>query len=572
MLRCYGQRVTPHTQVTPTRARPATESEPVDTSNRPPSVSLYRQAVRVTTHLVIWSAFLVTTLTQMANGWRPFGDNAYVAFRSNQVFSLHPPLVGTWSSASSPVSHTFYTLGPLWFWLLAIPVHLDPAQGTLWGSALWCAAFLSLAAEAVWRTKGWVPCAVVGLVVVDLLWLTPQPFADPPWNAFFGLFLLVTTMAIGWVVATGSLGWWPAMVLVASVEVQSHMFYVLTATALVLGAPLLGIVRRSRPERFRWLAAGLIVGVACWVAPMIQEVTGHPGNMSLLVTSGRSGASVGATYGLRTFAGAATLPPIWLRHYPTGFFAELLAIQPHAPMIGGVLVILGVFVVTAVAWATGHRDMATLAAIALVSSIGLVASVALLPLRNKGSMGYLIFSVWVVGAALWLVVVWSLATVIASLIRRKGWHVSAAVEESFRRWAPVSAVAVMVGVGVVGLWDPPMSPFVAQDRGAANQVRNIATAIEQKVDRGPVSFQLHLEDQVLSAESLQSRRVRDATSTVWQLTADGWQTGIPSDLAPVSNPFGPAPADAPQVIVTMRGNTVVSAVVELHRRSALPRL
>jgi hypothetical protein len=523
------------------------------------------QAVRATTHLSIWLAFLVPTVVQMANGWRALGDNAYVSLRSFQVLSLHAPLVGTWSSASSPVVHTFYCLGPLWFWMLAIPVHLDPEQGALWGSALWCAAALSLAAEAAWRTKV-MACAAVGLVVVDLLWLAPPLFADPPWNALFGLFLLVAVIALAWVVATGSLGWWPALVVVGSAAVQSHMFFVMTATALTIGAPVLGVVRRGWPKRSRWLAGGLLAGVFCWVAPVVQQVTGHPGNLTLLVTSGRTGTSAGTGLGFRTLANAAALPPIWLRHYPMGYLANYHAfVHPDAPVAEGVIVVLAVFVVGAVAWRTGHRDLATLAAVGLVCSVGLVASVALLPLRNIGSLAYISFSEWVVGIVLWTTALWTIAVVVRALLRGKAVEVRSADHGSGAwetgPWAPLTVVTAMAVVAVIGLRHPPASPFAAQETGAGIQVSNVTHAIERAVPKGPVAFELRLEEQVLAAESLPSQTVRDASGVVWQLTADGWQTGIPPEQAPSSDPFGSAPPGARKVLVTLKANTVVSAVV-----------
>jgi hypothetical protein len=519
-----------------------------------------RGAVRVVTHLAIWLAFLIPAFVQMAHGWRAIGDNAYVSLRAYQVFSLHPPLVGTWSSASSPVSHTFYCLGPLWFWLLAIPVRLDPLQGALWGSAIWCAAALSLAAEAAWRTKGWQACAAVGFVVVDLLWLAPQLFSDPPWNAFFGLFLLVATIVLAWVVGTGALRWWPVLVLVGSADVQSHMFYVISAGVLILGAPLLAWARQGRPERFRWLRIGLAVGVVLWLPPLIQEVTGHPGNISQLLRWGHHGKSVGTAFGLRTLSHAATLPPVWLRHYPANYFADFVAfIVPHGSVVGGLLVIFGLVVIGVAAWITSHRDLATLAAIALVCALGLVASVAVLPQSSLKSLSYLAFSVWVVGLLLWAIALWAVVILIRRLLRA---HDGAPrpIPAGVRRGTMVAVVLVIIGVGALGLRHTPVSPFAAGDRGAGTQVGNIAMAIERVVPPGPVAFEIRLEDQEPVDSSRYVQTVRDATTLVWRLTADGWQTGIPPSLASTSNPFGPAPPGSPKVVVTLKGNTVVSAV------------
>jgi hypothetical protein len=85
-------------------------------------------------------------------------------------------------------------------------------------------------------------------------------------------------------------------------------------------------------------------------------------------------------------------------------------------------------------------------------------------------------------------------------------------------------------------------------------------AIERVVPPGPVAFEIRLEDQEPVDSSRYVQTVRDATTLVWRLTADGWQTGIPPSLASTSNPFGPAPPGSPKVVVTLKGNTVVSAV------------
>jgi hypothetical protein len=520
-----------------------------------------RSAVRVVTHLAIWLAFLVPAFVQMAHGWRAIGDNAYVSLRAYQVFSLHPPLVGTWSSASSPVTHTFSCLGPLWFWLLAIPVRLDPLQGALWGSAVWCAAALSLAAEAAWRTKGWKACAAVGFVVVDLLWLAPQLFSDPPWNAFFGLFLLVATIVLAWVVGTGSLRWWPVLVLIGTADVQSHMFYVLSAGALIVGAPLLGLARKGRPENLRWLLGGIAVGLVLWLPPLIQEVTGHPGNITELLRFGHHGRSVGAVFGLGTLTHAVTLPPVWVRHYPANYFGDFIAfIVPHGSVAGGILVIVCLAAIGTTAWMTAHRDLATLAAIAVVCAVGLVASVAVLPQSSLKSLSYLAFSIWVVGLLWWAVLVWAVVIVIRVLQRRHGLPRPRPAPARFVRGTAVAVLLVIVGIGALGLRHTPVSPFASGDRGAGTQVANIAVAIERVVRPGPVAFELRLEDQAPVDSSRYVQTVRDATSVVWRLSADGWQTGIPPALASTSNPFGPAPPGSPKVVVTLKGNTVVSAV------------
>ena len=59
-----------------------------------------------------------------------------------------PPLVGMLSTAGT-VGHNIFDPGPLLFWLLAIPVRIDPAHGALWGAALLGGAAMSVAVEAI---------------------------------------------------------------------------------------------------------------------------------------------------------------------------------------------------------------------------------------------------------------------------------------------------------------------------------------------------------------------------------------------------------------------------------------
>jgi hypothetical protein len=91
---------------------------------------------RVGSHIVIWTIVLVPALIEMSRGWRPYSDDATISFRSFQVLSLHPPLLGQYSSISPGSGHLVFDPGPLQYVLLSLPVHIDKLQGALWGSAL----------------------------------------------------------------------------------------------------------------------------------------------------------------------------------------------------------------------------------------------------------------------------------------------------------------------------------------------------------------------------------------------------------------------------------------------------
>jgi hypothetical protein len=98
--------------------------------------------------------------------------------------------------------------GPLQYWLLAIPVHLDPTHGVLWGAALFCLVACSLAVEAAWSVLGAAGglCAS-GLIVGLMLWI-PGIAVTPSWNPWFGMVFFIAALAAAWAVMSGHRGWW----------------------------------------------------------------------------------------------------------------------------------------------------------------------------------------------------------------------------------------------------------------------------------------------------------------------------------------------------------------------------
>src|SRR6202035_5016610 len=85
--------------------------------------------MRVLSHLAIWGSLIAPAINEAVRGWRALGDNTGIAYWSYQALSAHPRLVGQESSGISV--HPAFSLGPLQYWLLAIPVHIDPVQGAL---------------------------------------------------------------------------------------------------------------------------------------------------------------------------------------------------------------------------------------------------------------------------------------------------------------------------------------------------------------------------------------------------------------------------------------------------------
>ena len=65
------------------------------------------------------------------------------------VLSSHTPLVGQYSDASSVTHHTLHSLGPMLYWLLALPARFgSPETMALWMGAVNTLAILAIVALA----------------------------------------------------------------------------------------------------------------------------------------------------------------------------------------------------------------------------------------------------------------------------------------------------------------------------------------------------------------------------------------------------------------------------------------
>src|SRR5260221_10296024 len=140
-------------------------------------------ALRAGAHVLAWLPFVFAAARSVATGWRPVSDNAAIALRSWDVLTAHAPLVGQATRLAGGV----YDLGPLQYWLLTLPVHVDPLHGVLWGAALWCMVAASLTIEAAWAAAGGAcgrfPTAVVPGGRARVPAVTPLPLG----HSLFGL-------------------------------------------------------------------------------------------------------------------------------------------------------------------------------------------------------------------------------------------------------------------------------------------------------------------------------------------------------------------------------------------------
>ena len=361
-------------------------------------------ALRAVAHLAAWLPFVLGPARQIGSGWRPVGDEAAIALRSWDSLTAQGPMVGQATRLAKGV----FDPGPLQYWLLAIPVHLDPTQGVLWGAALFCLVACSLAVEAAWSVLGAAGglCAS-GLIVGLMLWI-PGIAVTPSWNPWFGMVFFIAALAAAWAVMSGHRGWWPALVITASVAAQAHLMFTVPSGVLAILALIVGLADSIRGRlRYWWALAGLLAGAACWSAPLIQQFTSPDGNLGLLLRS--SGATIGprtgGAFSLKALSAAVQPVPIWWKSSTQHTTIYQVISHRSTGFAVAVLVLLAVAAVMAV-FPLRCRPLAALAVVTLVTSLGSLVTYSGIPLEHGSldTLGYLILVLFPIGVLSWLVV------------------------------------------------------------------------------------------------------------------------------------------------------------------------
>jgi len=416
---------------------------------------------------------VVAAILELLRGWRPTGDDAVITFRAWGVFSSHPPLLGQATLAlSSGLSAR--DLGPLEYWLLAVPVHLDPSQGALWGAALICAAGVAIAVNAAFTLRGPIAAMIVVGIVAVVITQRPQVVLDPVWNPDLGLVCFIVAGVLGWVVASGRFAYWPWMVLFASVAAQCHLMFAFGVTACCLVALVLGLLRA---RNWRWTVAGLVVGVACWLAPLLQEVKhGDNGNISRLSQMGGGPHALGLGYGLKALASVVTPRPTWMHGASLSNLRWLLGtIDTRSPVLGACVVVFTV-IATVIYTLLGRRSQAMMYAVLATLALSVVATVASYPIQNLGTLaafGYVDTITWPVGLGVLAGLAWVLWDVGDWAIRHRSEHTAGRRRSSRSSWQPV-----LLGIGALVLLGLPTG-WTAHDEGANDHIvgswQNITT-------------------------------------------------------------------------------------------------
>lgn len=488
--------------------------------------------------------YLIAALLECARGWRPSGDDAVITFHAWQSLSLHPPLVGQpiLGGSSGPAAHDS---GPLLYWLLAVPVHLDPTHGALWGAALLCAAATAVGVFAVWSVRGWA--ASLGLLVVlgMVVWERPELITDPVWNPNIGLVFFVAAGALAWAVAAGRLAYWPAQVLFASFAAQCHLTFAVGAALAVVVAPLIGMARAGRLSRR--LIPGIVVGLACWLGPLVQQLTSPHGNFSALLALRRSGHALGWSFGFRALAAVVAPSGAWIHGSGLGKILSLLAGVTPGGTAAGAVILAGLCVLSVALWLTRRRDQAALCAVLAVLAGAEAYTLASYTPDTVGrfiALGYIVPVMWPVGTGILLIAVWLLADISVDLQRR--WRPRPVGGERDgripRRWRPIlvlGAAALVAALGTsFGIDQASAGRSSAPRWRGFAQVSAVTAEVERSIPRGPVT----LLPVATAAADLDQYNV--LLGVLWGLYAEGYR--------PATNAFYAGFAGPPVAARTLR--------------------
>jgi hypothetical protein len=509
-------------------------ARPVLTGMRGPGTDRSRAAgFRLVAHLAAWLPFVIGAIRSAQQDLPVISDGAAIALRSWDALTPYGPLVGQ----ATQLRNGAFDPGPLQYWLLAIPVHIDPRQGVVWGAALWCIVASSLAIEAARSALG-PPggLAASGIIIGAVAW-QPLIAAQPYWNPWFGMMFFLAVLAAALAVMSGRRRWWPVLVTAASVAAQAHLMFALASAALVLVALVAGLADTVRARAgYWWAAAGLLAGAACWTAPLIQQFTSRYPNLSLLLASLGKQRPAGTAFGLRAL-GASTLHPVW--------WVPSLSLRLHgvggdigagSPAFGVAVLALTAVVLIVAVRPLRSRRLAALATVNLLTSGAVLTTYSNISAHDIGhpSQNYLLIVLLPAGLLAWL----TLGSAVVLAARRVASQARAlpvarlrplrpggepgSVGGSAARWAVAALGAAAIVLLGMGSWlavaQQARASAAATSARQVSATRYAADYIESLVPRERIA---------LSVRTGQGVYARSVTLGVaWMLRADGYQLEV----------------------------------------------
>ena len=327
------------------------------------------------------------------------------------VFTSHSPLVG-------PYSRGFNHPGPMLYWLLA-PLNglfRGASWSTVVGASLLEASAIAATAWLTYRRAGFrlmlAAMAVIALSYAGHRHLGANAFVEA-WNPYIAFPFFVLFLFQVWLLSLGERWQTLGVVLTGTLLVQCHIGYLpLVVAGLAWATSLLVLDRwRGSAPRGGWLVpliASASALVLLWTVPVVQQLTGTPGNLSQIWDDFTRGdrPSAGFSSGAGIFAEQLVIPPPWLGGQVEAPFASL-EVQPAALawlVVPAFLVAVGLFA----ARRSGRREDSRLVGLAGIMSIVSIVAISRINTLLEPFLFYWrsIVAVFLVMSAAWAVYNW----------------------------------------------------------------------------------------------------------------------------------------------------------------------
>ncbi len=364
---------------------------------------------------------LVSGIHSALVGWVALGDDAVIATRSYDVLTTHTPLLGQHSASSALLgSGPQNSLGPMLYWLLALPARLlDPRFLPLVVAIAATLAIITCTVLARRRGGPALMFATAISIAVMSASIEPQTLSDV-WNPAVPLMPLLALAFVTWSIAVGDYRLLPLAVVLASFAAQAHLTFVLPA-ALLMAVAVTGLVtgRRSLPpgQLRRWVVIAAVVGLVCWAPPLVDQAVHRPGNLVQVAKSAAAGApTLGGGAAWHAVVRAGGLVPWWARppRDPLGRLADVSRTPPAVAVAAALALVAWLAAAIVLGLRRRRRDVAA----AAVQGLGLLLAVAAVaggtPSGNNLfiSISYTLWWASPAGLFAWLVAGWSAAVLL----------------------------------------------------------------------------------------------------------------------------------------------------------------
>jgi hypothetical protein len=339
----------------------------------------------IATVAVVLLPLLVAVVRGIRAGWVPVGDNALIAIRTGDVFSRHPPLLGTNSSISNVLSDEVNNIGPLLFDVLSVPAKLfDSGSGLVSGVTLLNATSVLGIAVFAHRRGGPLFTVAAMAATAALTWGMGSELLVEPWQPHSLMLPFLCFLVMVWSLACGDLIALPWAAGVGSLVLQTHLTYGFLVAALSTWG-MCGLVvtlfgrRRCDPgswsvlraRMWRTGAVATIVLAVCWTQPVLEQLTADgPGNLTLVLRGVDAPQAVlGFERGVRLVASIVALPPWSLQ-------AGDAIRTPPSPGISAIAWVVVAVLLASCAWSARRLGDRTGFYAVVTASVALVAGLA----------------------------------------------------------------------------------------------------------------------------------------------------------------------------------------------------